>query len=170
MKRYVITGGPSSGKSSIILELELRGEYVTREAAEDYIRLMKAKGQPEPWLAEDFQQKILALSVQREARISPDVARVFHDRSRIDGLAYEPASWIMENINSEIAKIKYDLVFLVQMQAEVASATYRRENEDEAALLEQALIMHYSKQGYPIITVERGTVDERVDFILEKIK
>ncbi|MEA3514516.1 MAG: AAA family ATPase [Nanoarchaeota archaeon] len=34
----MLTGGSGSGKSSIILALEQQGEFVIREAAEDYIK------------------------------------------------------------------------------------------------------------------------------------
>ena len=71
-QKYVLTGGPGSGKSSIILALEMQEEYVIREAAEDYIRLRQAQGQPQPWTEADFQDRILDIQMQREARIPLD--------------------------------------------------------------------------------------------------
>ena len=44
-KKYVLSGGPGSGKSSILLGLEQLGEYIVREAAEDYIKYKQAQGQ-----------------------------------------------------------------------------------------------------------------------------
>ena len=54
-KKYILTGGPGTGKSSLILALEQAGYATIREAAEDYIRFRQAMGQPEPWTEEDFQ-------------------------------------------------------------------------------------------------------------------
>ena len=56
IRKFVLTGGPGSGKSSIILELERRGEYVVREAAEDVIRLEQAKGIKNPQESEMLQE------------------------------------------------------------------------------------------------------------------
>ena len=44
MKKYILTGGPGSGKSSILLGLEQQGETIIREAAEDYIKHQQAQG------------------------------------------------------------------------------------------------------------------------------
>lgn len=48
VKKYVITGGPGTGKSSIILALEKKGEHIVHEAAEDFIKLQQARGIKEP--------------------------------------------------------------------------------------------------------------------------
>ena len=40
----LIYGENGSGKSSILLELERRGEYIIREAAEDVIKRQQSKG------------------------------------------------------------------------------------------------------------------------------
>ncbi len=168
MDRYALTGPPGSGKSSIILELEMRGEYVTREAAEDYIRLMHAKGIKAPWESEDFQQNILWLSMQRENRIS-NVKRVFHDRTRIDGLAYNPVDWIVDNILAATKQVRYKGVFLIEAKGDVISASYRRENLEEAKKVENGVIKYYTDLGYELIRVAHDSVDKRVDFILNAI-
>ena len=79
-QKYILTGAPGSGKSSIILELERRGEYVVREAAEDVIKLAQAKGVEKPWINPGFQKEILRFQIQREQRIHPDAKRAFIDR------------------------------------------------------------------------------------------
>jgi len=85
-KLYVLTGGPSAGKSSILLGLEyLRKETVVREAAEDVIKLHQSLGNPRPWELGDFQDRILQLQLQRENSL-PNIERVFLDRGTLDGL------------------------------------------------------------------------------------
>ena len=113
-KKYVLSGGPGSAKSSILLGLEQRGEYVVREAAEDYIRYRHAQGQMQPWVEEDFQDKILELSMQREEKIHPKAERVFMDRGLLDGLAYaKKGSKIYEKLLETAKNANYDIVFII---------------------------------------------------------
>ena len=42
VKKYVLTGGPGAGKTSLVTYLEILGEVTIREAAEDFIREQKA--------------------------------------------------------------------------------------------------------------------------------
>ncbi|MBW2998036.1 AAA family ATPase, partial [Candidatus Woesearchaeota archaeon] len=66
VERYVLTGGPSSGKSCAAVGLELMGECVIPECAESVIRYLKAKGIDEPWKNYDnFQKDIFDLQMKR---------------------------------------------------------------------------------------------------------
>ena len=49
MRRFVLTGTPGSGKSSVIKELEKLGHTVIHEAATDLIRTEQAQGIEHPW-------------------------------------------------------------------------------------------------------------------------
>lgn len=44
VKKYVLTGGPGAGKTSLLIYLEILGELTIREAAEDLIRYQQALG------------------------------------------------------------------------------------------------------------------------------
>lgn len=69
-KRVVFAGGPGTGKTSLVLALELRGEYVVHEAATDYIKVKQAYGIAKPWEDwEDFLSGIFELQRQREANV-----------------------------------------------------------------------------------------------------
>jgi len=89
MEKIILTGAPGSGKSSILKELEyVYGERIIPEAAEDVIKYLQARGDPEPWKNSDFQDKILRLQIQRERQVENLEGRVFIDRGILDGLAY----------------------------------------------------------------------------------
>lgn len=170
MKKYILTGGPGSGKSSIILALEHAGEYTVREAAEDYIRLRQAQGQKEPWKDADFQEQILRLQMQREARIPQDAKRAFLDRGLLDGLAYaEPGTEAYERIEEEASKARYDGVFLIETLGQTEKTAVRRENHEEAVRLGEKLEQVYKEHGYSPIKVQTGTLEERVKAILENL-
>ena len=82
MKRYILTGTPGSGKTSILHELKRQGYSVVEEAATDVNALELELGNSEPWLLPDFIDSIVLLQKQRqlEASKSPDELQ-WYDRS-----------------------------------------------------------------------------------------
>ncbi len=53
-KRFILTGAPGSGKTTIIHALEAQGFAVIPEAATDIIAKEQLKGTLEPWKHPDF--------------------------------------------------------------------------------------------------------------------
>ncbi len=168
MKRYILTGGPGSGKSSILLDLEIcHGEHVVREAAEDYIKSRQAKGKKDPWTEPDFQDRILDLQLQRESRVPNNAKRVFIDRGVADGLAYAmPLSETFKRIEFKSKRIRYDQVFLIEPLEQTEKNEVRRENRDESLILGRKLEQIYSGFGYEPISIASGPLEERVQKIL----
>jgi predicted ATPase len=83
MKRYILTGTPGCGKTSIIRSLEVAGYTVVEEAATDIIALRQAQGIAEPWTHPSFIDDITNLQKLRQMRIA-DVAEVqFYDRAPV---------------------------------------------------------------------------------------
>ena len=92
MKRYILTGTPGCGKTSIIRSLEVAGYAVVEEAATDIIALRQAQGIAEPWTHPSFIDDITNLQKQRQMRIA-DVAEVqFYDRSPL--CTYALSVWL----------------------------------------------------------------------------
>jgi len=54
MRRFIITGAPGAGKTTIIRQLELDGFSVVEEAATDVIAAVHAQGVVEPWRHPSF--------------------------------------------------------------------------------------------------------------------
>jgi predicted ATPase len=88
MKRYILTGTPGSGKTSLLHELKRQGYWVVEEAATDVIAREQGLGNSEPWLQADFIESIVRVQKQRqlEASTSPDELQ-WYDRSPICTLA-----------------------------------------------------------------------------------
>src|SRR3989338_538036 len=128
-KTYILTGGPGTGKSSLILALEQRGEYTIREAAEDHIKLRQANGIKEPWTEPDFQDLILDLQLRREERIPKETEKAFIDRGLPDGLAYAKE---VTKLGNKLEKI-------------------------------------YIQLGYKPIRIKTGTLQERLEEILNNL-
>lgn len=169
MKKYILTGGPGTGKSTLILALEKQGEHIIKEAAEDHIKLRQAQGQPEPWTEPDFQDEILDLQIQREQRIPKEAERVFIDRGATDGLAYaQPGTEIYKRLLQEAKTRKYEKVFLIETLGTTEKTEVRRENHEEAVKLAQKLEQIYKYLGYEVIRIPVGTVQERLEKILKE--
>lgn len=171
MKRYAITGGASSGKSSVISELELRKEFVVIESAETVARNMRAKGIEHPHIREDYQPKVLDLFLQREARIlllRPD--RIFYDRG-----VHEQRDYVINNGFEVFPKLKdqmnntfYDIVFFLEQLDKVQEAEYRKEKDlEECIKMGKMHLQTYKEFGHYVIKVPKmDDFTDRVDFIL----
>ncbi len=71
MKRYVLTGAPGAGKTSILRLLRQRGYCVVGEAATDVISSEQKRGMAEPWRAGGFIEKIVELQRRRQQEPAP---------------------------------------------------------------------------------------------------
>ncbi len=169
-KTYILTGGPGTGKSSLILALEQLGEYTIREAAEDHIKLRQANGIKEPWREPDFQDRILDLQLRREERIPKETERAFIDRGRPDGLAYaQSGTATYERILKESRNKGYTIIFLVETLGTTEKTETRRENHEEATRLSDKLEEIYTRLGYKPIRIKTGTVQERLEEMLKNL-
>lgn len=86
----VITGGPSTGKTTTINMLAELGYETTIEHARHYIDTMRIKGQTVEELRSnkrEFQLGVLDMQIEQEASINPKDL-VFLDRAIPDALAY----------------------------------------------------------------------------------
>jgi predicted ATPase len=175
--RIVISGGPGRGKSSVIQELEMRGETVLREAATDYIALQQSKGVGEPWFFDNFQINITKLQLHREKYHELSATRIFQDRSLIDTLGYStyfqqqaPKVLSSEFNDDSLSKRYFPYVFFVKSLGRVEKTKIRIETIEESEGVDQALRVAYLQLGYEIVDVEFGPVDQRVDQILNFVR
>ena len=177
MKKYVLTGAPSSGKSSILLALEKEFNYlIIREAAEDLIKFYQANGIKEPWLLEEFQDELLKLQLQRELSVENNKAykEVFIDRGIVDGLAYyqfdkKELSSLMKLALENLKQKPYKKVFLIEKLGTYQKTKVRKESQEEADFLEKLQEKNYQDQGYEVIRIKSAPIKERVKEILKHI-
>jgi predicted ATPase len=170
---YIISGGPGTGKTSVIKELEKRGFKVFHEAA----RLIGSKdkrfiGKTVKGIsAKEFQEAIFNLQKKRYSKIkSKDI--IFSDRGFGDTLAYYNVNKIeFPKEKFEYAKkVRFPMVFILDFLNFYETDGLRVESKKEQEKIHQEIIKMYKKLGYNPIIVPFDSVENRVDFILEKIK
>jgi hypothetical protein len=74
VKRYILTGAPGAGKTSILRSLAERGWAVVEEAATDVIAREQLAGVSEPWQRSDFADKIVRCSARENSNPSRTVS------------------------------------------------------------------------------------------------
>ncbi len=173
-KRIVITGGPGSGKTTVIEELDKRGIATMPEISREVIREAKKQGIDQLFLEDPllFSQKLIEGRIKQfeEAeKINEPV--VFFDRGIPDVIAYLRYSKtnIPENLNQAALNHQYDQpVFIMPPWEEIYTTDFERyESFNQAQLIHNKLVNMYMELGYFIIFVPFGSVEKRADFILD---
>lgn len=170
--KFIFSGGPSSGKTTTLLYLEVNYDEVTvPESAADVQLILRAQGNAEPWKDEGLNEKILSLQHKRLARVNAcggNKGRVLLDRSPIDILAYEdnPSKSLLDTIelirnDDSYAKI----VFVLKQIGHVEKTLYRYEDENLAHELEIKQVANYRKYGFEVVFVRFDTIENRAKYI-----
>lgn len=175
-KRIVITGGPGSGKTTLIQYLETEGHAVMHEVSREIILQAKKEGIDQLFLEDPilFSQRLLDGRLEQfKAAEDCNAEILFYDRGIADVPAYmKYAKTEYPPIFDEnCLKYKYDLVFVLPPWEEI----YCPDNERYETFEQAEEIFHYLKNtyenyGYSIVEVTTGTLEERATFILDTIK
>jgi predicted ATPase len=173
MKRYVVTGAPGSGKTSVIRQLEIDGFSVVEEAATDVIALWQARGATEPWTRPEFIEAILHLQHMRERRAVCGAEIVqFHDRSVIctaalaDYLGFPRSENLLEQLRRVRAENVFeDRVLFLKNLGFITRTEARRITYEETLRFERIHERVYRDLGFDITVVEPGSVSDRVKHI-----
>lgn len=174
MTKIVITGGPCSGKSTLVGELAGRGHAVVYEVAAEVFRGRRVKDHTQLSADEmlSVQREIAEMQMQREASIRRD-EEFFLDRSMIDNLAYHKIRGlpIDPRYKAFVLANKYDAVFFLQMIQPYEKDGVRVEDEQTAMRLGEAVYRMYIDFDYePIRLSSDDGVKRRVSIIEDYLK
>jgi len=168
---YVITGAPCSGKTSVIRELERLGYRVVHEVARAYIDAQLNKGKNLKQIKGNglaFEHHILNCKVEIEASLAQDDV-VFLDRALPDSIAYFKKEGLDPNEPLEKSKaVRYKKVFLLERLV-FEKDPVRSEDEASALELERLIKDSYQMLGYDVVCVPVLSIQERTEFILQRI-
>ncbi|GAA1784305.1 AAA family ATPase [Agromyces lapidis] len=169
---YVITGGPSSGKTTMVNLLRQRGYQTTIEHARHYIDLQRLGGRTVTDIRSkqlEFQRSVLAMQLEQEAALDPDEI-VFLDRALPDSLAYYRFLDLPPDpsLSEALTRVKYRKVFLLDLLP--LAKDYARTEDAEAQHQIQGLLLDvYEGLHLPLTRVPALPPDERVEFVLARL-
>ena len=169
---YVITGGPSSGKTTTVNLLKAKGYKTTIEHARHYLDTKRNSGKTVEEVRKhqvEFQLAILDMQIEQEKNLSPDDV-VFLDRAIPDALAYYRFLNLPEDetLLEALKTVSYKKIFILDCLPFVKD--YARTEDDAAQKKIQALLTEvYESLLFPVIYVPVLQPDERVDFILKNL-
>ncbi|WP_419419771.1 AAA family ATPase [Legionella sp. D16C41] len=177
MKRYIITGTPGCGKTSLIRALELTGASVVSEAATDLIAFRQVQGDMTPWKHSNFIDDIISLQRHRQIDMCGDYSELhFYDRSPICTyalaiyLGFKPSQNLMDEIERIHNYFIYEKqVFFLENLGFIMNTAARQISFEESLKFEQLHKEVYAKFGYQCITIPAKSIDERVQIILQSI-
>lgn len=168
----VITGAPSSGKTSVIEFLENLGYRYMPETARAYLERELAKGRSLSDIKssqKEFQQDLLREKIEMESRLPPD-EMVFLDRAIPDSISYYRANGLDPREAMEASKkFRYRKVFIFD-RLPFKYDGVRVDNEEIAEKLDHLLEADYRLMGYEPVRVPVMSIEARVDFILRKLE
>lgn len=178
----MITGGPSTGKTSVIENLQNAGylcypeviRQMTLEAKNDGV-LSNFQTNPIASVSNplDFNTKILTARLDHfNESVNQNEPIIFFDRGMPDVLAY--MDYYGQNVPKEfttvVKKNRYHKVFLLPMWQDIFVPDDERfENYDEALKINECLHSTYRKLGYDVTVVPKSSVEERTAFIIQNI-
>lgn len=181
-EKIVLTGGPSTGKTSVINALEDMGHLCIHELVRQMTAAEKENDGNQDFVANPIlsvQDPVAFNNMLLEGRIEQyksiakkDVEVVFFDRGIPDvhsymncfGQTYDKA------FERPAHDFRYDRVFLMPPWREIYTNDAERfETYEESERIFTALKKTYQKFGYEVISIPKASISERMDFILNMI-
>ncbi|XMO86724.1 ATP-binding protein [Algibacter sp. AS12] len=174
-KKIVITGGPGTGKSTLVNALIQQGHICLEEISRQVTLDAKKNGVDQLFLTNPLLFSELLLQGRQQQYLEADLYKnktVFFDRGVHDVLAYMDfiGDTYPDNFVQTCKKATYNLVFILKpWEAIYTSDNERYETFDQAQKIHDHLVNTYKSFNYKLIDVPFGTVKERTDFILKTV-
>ena len=176
IKKIVITGGPGTGKTSIINELKNRGYVCLDEVSRQITLKAREDGIDQLFLTQPLLFSELLLKGREDQFNEANTQNesvIFLDRGIPDVLAYMDfiGDAYPEKFVESCKNHNYDLAFILKPWQDIfVSDSERYENFNQAIEIHDNLLKTYSKYGYNLLDVPFDTVENRTDFILNVVK
>jgi predicted ATPase len=172
---FVITGGPGSGKSTVIDALQQAGYARSVEAGRGIIQdQVEIGGHALPWIDPAAFAELMLCWEMRSYRVAQECSgTVFFDRGLPDVAGYLRLMNlpVPDHVNNAVRSFRYNRrVFIAPPWKEIFTQdTERKQDFDEAVRIYDALAATHTAYGYELVEIPRVSVAERVYFILNAI-
>lgn len=180
--KVVLTGGPHSGKTTLLEELARRRARVVPEAAIDVIGRLAAELGREAareWRhthVTQFQELIARRQLELEgAQLPTSGEPCFCDRGLVDGLVYFQLSGVEPSpfVRRAAGAARYDVVVLCELMLPFVERpeSGRSSGLERALEIEARLERTYAGLGYPLLRLPAlSPVATRADLLLERVR
>lgn len=162
----VITGPPSSGKTTLIEALQAKGYLISPEVARELI--VECMQNNKLQTIEPFQRQLLAITCRREHFLDTNQI-IFFDRGIPDSIAYFKYNHLDVKDAIEASKFRrYKHVFYCE-GLPVVHDEVRQESNAAAQEIGKLILEAYRYLSYHPIILPVVSVEERLNIILKKI-
>ncbi len=171
----IISGGPGSGKSTLIDALERQGFSRTVEAGRAIIQDQVAiGGNALPWSDRTlFAELMLSWEMRSHAMAEQQHGAVVFDRGVPDVIGYLMLCnlSVPQHMEEAALQTRYNrTVFLAPPWAEIfGQDAERKQDFEEAVRTFEAMDKTYRRLGYEIALLPKSSVEERVGFIKQAL-
>lgn len=172
---FVLTGGPGSGKSTLIQALEQAGYSTMGEAGRAIIQEQAAiGGRALPWVDPCLFAELMLSWDIRSYRVAQQASgAVFFDRGVVDVLGYlrlgnRP---VPAHVEKAVDQFRYNRhVFIAPPWQDIfAQDQERKQDFKEAVRTYETVLRAYTDSGYDLVELPRRSVEMRVAFIVETL-
>jgi predicted ATPase len=171
---FVLTGGPGSGKTTLIEALKQAGFSTAPEAGRGIIRDQMAIGGPAlPWQDRAlFAELMLSWELRSYKNAVEQTGVVFFDRGVPDMIGYLRLCGlpVPDHATGAAKKFRYARrVFIAPPWPDIfAQDQERKQTFDEASRTHDSVASVYVELGYELVPLPLAPVEERVRFILDE--
>lgn len=169
---FVLTGGPGSGKTTLIEALAKRGFATTVEAGRGTIRDQQAIGGAAlPWADRSlFAELMLSWELRSYQVARGEAGPAFFDRGVPDTMGYLRLCGlpVPDHIANAARRFRYNRrVFIAPPWPDIFEQdTERKQTLDEAERTFRAVGKVYAELGYELLELPRASVETRLRMIL----
>ena len=174
-EKYLITGGPGAGKTSLLQALKAAGYFGSEEASRQVITEEVALGSDcLPWSnLSGFAGKVLERMTMLYTQATANTGITFFDRGIPDIIAYQKAAGLPVDNKYYTAfqqHAYHPLAFILPpWKAIYVNDAERWQTFEEAVHLYTSIRETYEVLGFTLVTVPEAPVEIRVQFIQQTI-
>lgn len=173
LQRYIITGGPGTGKTSLLDELKNADLKVCDEKARQVIKeQLTLKSQKLPWIDVVGFSALVVESILDDRR---EGQSMLFDRGIPDVIGYLKHAKKPVDLNDyrhAVLQMNYrDTVFFAPPWEEIYQQdTERKESYGDSVAISKKIKQAYLDLGFTLIEIPKVSVTARADFIINSMK